>query len=192
MNSFVHVQIKFGSIVFLSKSCYHKGMDELDDKDRAILNLLQREGRISNADLARRVGLSQPATFARVRRLEQDGYISGYAALLNREKLGYDMLCYVHVSHQLHQRQELEKLREALLGMPEVLECVFVTGEFDFLLKVVLRNHKDLEHFILNKLTPLPGVARVNTSLVVAEIKSTTALPITSGLATDGQPEQPL
>jgi Lrp/AsnC family leucine-responsive transcriptional regulator len=76
--------------------------------------------------------------------------------------------------------------------MPEVLECVFVTGEFDFLLKVVLRNHKDLEHFILNKLTPLPGVARVNTSLVVAEIKSTTALPITSGLATDGQPEQPM
>jgi Lrp/AsnC family leucine-responsive transcriptional regulator len=167
-------------------------MDELDDKDRAILNLLQREGRISNADLARRVGLSQPATFARVRRLEQDGYICGYAAQLNREKLGYGMMCYVHVSQQLHQRRELEKLREALLDMPEVLECVFVTGEFDFLLKVVLRNHKDLEHFILNKLTPLPGVARVNTSLVVAEIKSTTALPITSGLATDGQPEQPM
>ncbi|HEU5013444.1 MAG TPA: Lrp/AsnC family transcriptional regulator, partial [Roseiflexaceae bacterium] len=115
-------------------------MDELDDKDRAILNLLQREGRISNADLARRVGLSQPATFARVRRLEQDGYICGYAAQLNREKLGYGMMCYVHVSQQLHQRRELEKLREALLDMPEVLECVFVTGEFDFLLKVVLRN----------------------------------------------------
>lgn len=167
-------------------------MDELDDKDLAILALLQREGRISNADLARRVGLSQPATFARVRRLEQDGYINGYAAQLNREKLGYGMMCYVHVGQQLHQRHALEKLRESLLDMPEVLECMFVTGEFDFLLKVVLRNHKELEHFILNKLTPLPGVARVNTSLVVAEIKSTTALPITNGLATDGQPEQPL
>lgn len=163
-------------------------MDDLDDIDCTILDILQHDGRISNADLARQVGLSAPATFARVRRLEQDGYISGYGARINRERLGYSMLCYIYVSQQLHQRSELEKLRQALLDMPEVLECVFVTGEFDFLLKVVLRNQKDLEHFILNKLTPLPGVARVNTSLVVAEIKSTTALPIGGGTAAAPRP----
>ena len=162
--------------------------DGLDEIDRTILDVLQRDGRISNADLARRVSLSQPATYARVRRLEQSGYISGYAAQLNREKLGYGMLCYIHLSGQLHQRQQLENLRAALLDMPEVLECAFVTGEFDFLIKVVLRNQKDLERFILHKLTPLPGVGRVNTSLVVAEIKSTTALPIPRDAAADAGP----
>jgi len=163
-------------------------VDGLDNIDRMILDVLQRDGRISNADLARRVNLSQPATYTRVRRLEQEGYISGYAALLNREKLGYGMLCYIHLSGQLHQRTQLEDLREALLNMPEVLECAFVTGEFDFLVKVVLRNQKDLERFILHKLTPLPGVGRVNTSLVVAEIKSTTALPIPRDAAADAGP----
>jgi DNA-binding Lrp family transcriptional regulator len=161
---------------------------ELDAIDRTILDLLQREGRISNADLARRVSLSQPATYARVRRLEQEGYIAGYGARLDREKLGYGMLCYIHLSGQLHQQSQLENLRRALLDMPEVLECAFVTGEFDFLIKVVLRNQKDLERFILHKLTPLPGVGRVNTSLVVAEIKSTTALPIPREAAADAGP----
>jgi Lrp/AsnC family transcriptional regulator, leucine-responsive regulatory protein len=161
-------------------------MNELDDIDRTILDVLQSEGRISNADLARRVNLSPPATHTRVRRLEQDGYISGYAAQLNREKLGYGMLCYIHLSGQLHQQRELATLRESLTKMPEVLECAFVTGEFDFLLKVVLRDQKDLERFILHKLTQLPGVARVNTSLVVAQIKSTTALPMPHGELIDG------
>ena len=162
--------------------------DKLDDTDLAILDLLQREGRISNADLARRINLSQPATHARVRWLEQEGYISEYNARLNREKLGYGMVCYIHLSGQLHQRSQLDDLRKALVGMPEVQECAFVTGEFDFLIKVVLRNQKELERFILQKLTPLPGVGRVNTSLVVAEIKSTTALPIPRAAAADAEP----
>lgn len=155
-------------------------MEALDDIDYAILNILQADGRTSNADLARQVGLSSPATYARVRRLEQEGFIHGYVAQLNRHKLGYGMLCYIHVSQQIHQWSELTNLRETLANMPEVLECVFVTGEFDFLLKVALRDQKHLEEFILQKLTRIHGVARVNTSLVVAEIKSTTALPIHS------------
>lgn len=153
-------------------------LTRLDEIDRAILELLQHKGRISNADLARRINLSPPATYTRVRRLEQEGYITGYAAHLNREKLGYGMLCYISVSLQMHQFNELAKFRERLIAMPEVLECSFVTGEFDYLLKVVLRDQKDLERFILQELTPLPGVARVNTSLVVAELKSTTAMSV--------------
>ncbi|MBW7885934.1 MAG: Lrp/AsnC family transcriptional regulator, partial [Caldilineaceae bacterium] len=153
-------------------------LTRLDEIDRAILELLQHEGRISNADLARRINLSPPATYTRVRRLEQEGYITGYAAHLNREKLGYGMLCYISVSLQMHQFNELAKFRERLIAMPEVLECSFVTGEFDYLLKVVLRDQKDLERFILQELTPLPGVARVNTSLVGAELKSTTAMSV--------------
>jgi DNA-binding Lrp family transcriptional regulator len=88
------------------------------------------------------------------------------------------MLCYIHVSHRLHQRDELDELRNAVGAMPEVLECVFVTGEFDLILKVALRDQRDLGQFILAKLTPLRGVARVNTSLVIDEIKMTTSVPI--------------
>jgi Lrp/AsnC family transcriptional regulator, leucine-responsive regulatory protein len=151
---------------------------ELDAIDYAILDILQRDGRISNADLARQISLSPPATHARVRWLENAGYIEGYGARLSRAKLGYGMACYIHVGHRLHQQRELEAVRAALQDMPQVLECAFVTGEFDFLLKVVLRNQHDLEHFILHQLTQLPGIGRVNTSLVVAEVKSTVLLPI--------------
>ncbi len=150
----------------------------LDDSDRAILQIIQGQGRISNADLARQIHLSPPATHARLRRLEEIGLIDDYVARLNRERLGYDMLCFVHVSLQLHQFEHVQQFRLAVMGMPEVLECCHVTGEFDYLLKVVIRNRQDLERFIVRQLTPLPGVARIHTSLVLSEVKSTTRLPL--------------
>jgi len=153
-------------------------MSDLDKLDRAILNILQTSGRISNADLARRINLSPPATYTRLKRLEQDGYIDEYVARLNRNKLGYDMLCYIHIGLQGHHSEELETVRRRLRDMPEVQECSFITGEFDYILKVVLRDQADLERFILRELSPLPGIARISTSLVVSEIKSSTSLPI--------------
>ena len=152
--------------------------DILDEIDKTILRELQQNGRISNAELANRIKLSPPATHARLKRLEQRGYIDRYTALLDREKIGYDMLCFVHISLQLHQPEQVERIRVAINQMPEVLECYHVTGEFDFLLKVVIRNRQDLEHFLLDRLTPVPGVARIYTSLVLNEGKSTTILPI--------------
>jgi len=150
----------------------------LDTIDKAILAILQCEGRLSNAELARRVNLSPPATHARLRRLEDEGYIRGYAALLDRERAGFDMLCFVQISLQLHQPQQVEAVRAAIREMPEVLECHHVTGEYDYLLKVVIHNRKDLERFVLERLTPVPGVARIHTSLVLTEVKATTALPV--------------
>ena len=150
----------------------------LDEIDRDILQILQVDGRISNVDLAKRVNLSPPATHARVRRLEEQGYIRQYAALLDPAKIGYDMLCFVRVSLQLHQSQPVERFSEAIQKMPEVLECHHITGEYDYLLKVAVRNRKDLERFAVERLTPISGVARINTSLVLSEVKSTTALPI--------------
>ena len=152
--------------------------EALDDLDKAILEQLQADGRMSNAELARRINLSPPATHARVRQLEKRGYISQYAALLDRERSGYDMLCFVHMSLQLHQQENIDRVRTAINQMPEVLECYHVTGEFDYLLKVVIRNRKDLERFLMDRLTPISGVARFNTSLVLTEVKSTTALPL--------------
>lgn len=150
----------------------------LDETDRQILLILQEDGRISNADLARRIGLSAPATYARVRRLEEQGLIRGYVALVDMEQAGYDLLCFVHVSLQMHQSQPVENFKQAIRSMPEVLECHHVTGDYDYLLKVALRNRKDLERFAIERLTPIPGVARIHTSLVLRVVKETTALPL--------------
>jgi Lrp/AsnC family leucine-responsive transcriptional regulator len=151
----------------------------LDDLDLAILRALQRDGRISNVELARRIDLSPPATLSRVRRLEEEGFIREYVALLNQEAVGYQMTCFISVSLQLHQHEELEEFHATIQAIPAVLECYHVTGEFDYLLKVVVRSRQDLQRLIVNQLTPLPGVARIYTSLVLSAVKATTELPLT-------------
>jgi Lrp/AsnC family leucine-responsive transcriptional regulator len=150
----------------------------LDDLDRAILHELQADGRLSNADLARRIGLSPPATHARVRRLERDGVVARYVALLDPEAAGYDLLCFVSVGLRAHHRDEIERFRETVAAMPEVLEVHHVTGEYDYLLRVVLHNRRDLERFAVERLAPIPGIGRIQTSLVLREVKRTTQLPL--------------
>ncbi|MFZ5878432.1 MAG: Lrp/AsnC family transcriptional regulator [Chloroflexota bacterium] len=150
----------------------------LDDIDKAALRALQEDGRLTNVDLARRINLSTPATHTRVRRLEKDGYIRRYAAIVDREQAGYDLLCFIHISLQMHQLEQVESFRRLVRDMPEVLECHHITGEYDYLLKVVLKNRKDLERFVVDKITPIPGVGRIHTSLALAEVKSTMALPL--------------
>ena len=152
---------------------------QLHPLDAAILRELQNDGRISNVELARRVHLSPPATHARVKRLEKEGYIRQYGATLDREKAGFDLLCFIQITLQVHQPQQVEKFRTLIRQMPEVLECHHITGEYDYLLKVALRNRKDLERFVVKQLTPMPGVARIHTSLVLSEIKATSVLPMT-------------
>ena len=153
----------------------------LDDVDRAILRELQEDGRLSNLDLARRVGLSPPATHARVRRLERDGVIGRYVAIVDREQAGFDLLCFVNVGLRAHRHDEIERFRDAVAAMPEVLEIHHVTGEYDYVLRVALRNRRDLERFLVERLSLLPGIARIQTSLVLREVKRTTALPIPAG-----------
>jgi len=153
-------------------------MIDLDELDVAILRELQADGRISNVDLAQRINLSPPATHTRLKRLQEQGTIRQYVALVDQEQLGYDMTCFVNISLQLHQVEELEGFRAIINEMPQVLACYHVTGEFDYLLKVVVRDRRDLQRFVVEELTPIPGVARIYTSLVLSEVKSTTALPI--------------
>ncbi|WP_088831514.1 Lrp/AsnC family transcriptional regulator [Paenibacillus tyrfis] len=148
----------------------------LDEVDIQILDLMQKEAQLSNAELARRVNLSPPATHARVKRLESEGFIERQVAILNQEKLGFDLLCFIFMSTNIHQAEQLEVLEKALSSMPEVLECHCLTGEYDYLLKVANKDRKELEGFIrkLNKL----GIARIQTSLALREIKYSTVLPI--------------
>lgn len=150
----------------------------LDEVDHAILEAVQANGRISNADLARAINLSPAATHTRLRRLERDGFIKDYTARLDREKIGYDLLCFIQVSLMVHQFDQIQQFRETVLALPEVLACYHITGEFDYLLKVVLHNRADLEQFVVNQLTPIPGVARLHTSLVLSEVKTAEILPI--------------
>lgn len=150
----------------------------IDALDKSILRELQNDARISNVELARRVNLSPPATLARVRRLEENGLIQGYAMLVNRQKAGFDMLCIVRVRLQLHDTEQVEGFHRAVQQMPEVLECHFVTGDHDYLLKVVAHNSEDLEDFLVNRLTPIPGVAQIHTSLVLREVKNSTNIPL--------------
>jgi DNA-binding Lrp family transcriptional regulator len=153
---------------------------EIDDTDRAILTELQNDSSISNVELARRISLSPPAVHARIKRLEELGYVRQYAAILDREKLGYDLLCLINVTLEAHHMQNINQFRDAVTEMSEVLECYFITGEFDYLLKVAVRSRTELERFLMEKLTPVQGIARIATSIVLTEIKFTTSLDLTN------------
>jgi len=148
----------------------------LDASDKAILKVLQDSGRISNVELAEQVHLSPPATHARVKRLEAEGVISNYAAKLDRYKTGHDCMCFISVSLELHQTEKQKQFFDAVQDLPQVLECHHLTGESDYLLKVVIRNNREMEDFITNTLLPMPGMSRVHTSVVLREIKSNSAL----------------
>jgi Lrp/AsnC family transcriptional regulator, leucine-responsive regulatory protein len=159
---------------------------ELDAIDYLLLTALQRDARLTNTELARRVKLSPAGLQRRLKKLEDSGLIDRYVALLNREAVGLDMLCFVQVTLQRHQPELIQQFRALLQDVPEVLECHHITGEYDYLLKVVVRNRHHLEHFLVEILTPAPGMDKIRTSLVLSEIKMSTAVP----LPTNGLPAQ--
>jgi DNA-binding Lrp family transcriptional regulator len=162
---------------------------KMDEKDKAVLSHLQRDARITNTELARRVELSPPGLQRRIKRLEESGIISNYVTLVSREAVGLDMLCFVQATLQRHEPEAIRRFREAVQLMPEVMECYHITGEYDYLLKVVVRNRSHLEQFLVEKLTPIQGMDKIRTSLVLREIKETTTVP-TSLFDVNGGPEQ--
>jgi Lrp/AsnC family transcriptional regulator, leucine-responsive regulatory protein len=148
----------------------------LDNVDIKILDFLQKDAQLSNLELSKRVNLSAPAVHARIKRLETEGYIKKQVAILNHEKLGFDLLCFVFMSTNMHQAEKLTLLEDTLKSMKEVLECHCLTGEYDYLLKVACKDRKELEMFI-RKLNEL-GITKIQTSLALREIKDSTVLPI--------------
>lgn len=155
-----------------------KQYSELDDVDVQILEQLQTDSSISNVKLSELVNLSPPSVHSRIKRLQQLGYIRGYTALLDCEKLGFDMTFFVQVSVRNHSSRDAEQFRQQIIQMPKVLECHHITGEFDYFLKVVVRNKQELQKFLLDRLTTVEGIERVQTSLSVMEIKATHKLPL--------------
>jgi Lrp/AsnC family leucine-responsive transcriptional regulator len=151
---------------------------EIDDVDRRLLVLLQEDGRTPVARLAEAVGLSAPPVHERLRRLEQSGVIRAYTALLDAPQLGYRLTVYVGVTLALHREGAVKKFRDAVLAVPEILECHHTTGAGDFLLRVVCRDTAHYEDLVLHTLTRLPGVERLNSSVVLSTFKAGTALPL--------------
>lgn len=151
---------------------------EYDDIDLKILAEIQEDSRLSNAELARRLNLSPPATHARMRKLEDAGVIQKYVTLLDRDKLGFDLLCFIHIRMHVHELNSLESFQRHVLSLDQVLECHHLTGQYDYVLKVALRNRQDLQDFVRTSLVPLRGVAQITTSVLLEEVKSTPVLPL--------------
>lgn len=155
-------------------------LQQLDDIDRQLLYLLQDNSRISSAELARQVNLSAPGLQKRLKKLEENGVIGRYVTLVNREALGLDLLCFAQVTLAHHQPECVGQFCDRVKGLPEVLECHHLSGEFDYLLKVVVADHQHLEKLLSDKITRIPGVDRIRTSIVLNEIKASTSLPLDS------------
>ena len=150
----------------------------LDEVDAQLLSLLQSDGRITNAELAKRVNLSPPSVLQRVRALEKAGLIKTYTAILDADRLGLKITALTSINLSLHQDQPIERFRKAILDLPEVLECYHVSGDFDFLLKVIVRDMRSYESFIREKLSKIKGVNQVKTNVVLGTNKHTTQIAL--------------
>lgn len=150
----------------------------MDRYDRLILEALQQDGRISNKDLAGRVNLSESACLRRVRGLEEEGMIERYVAMVNQARAGMPGDVLVHIGLHREEQSELAAFEEAVRNIPEVMECYLMTGEFDYLLRVVVADMADFERIHKEELTRLPGVARVNSSVAIRKVLKRTALPL--------------
>lgn len=155
-------------------------MTDLDPMDIKILAVLQDNARISNQDLADKVGLSPSPCWRRVRRLEEEGVISRYAALLSPEAVGLQIMAYAHVMLNNHHADTVQMFDAAVAKSPYVLECCSTSGEFDYLLRVIAPTMRAYEEFLSNTLMQISAVRSVSTSFVLKQKKMTTVLPLPS------------
>ena len=152
---------------------------ELDRYDRHILEVLQTEGRLSNQELADRIGLSPSPCLRRVRALEEAGLITGYRALVDAKKLGLSLMALLHISMDKHTPERFANFEKKVAAQPEVLECLLITGqEADYQLKVIIRDMDAYQELLLNRITRIEGVTGVHTSFVLRPVFMRTSLPV--------------
>ncbi|MGB1110285.1 MAG: Lrp/AsnC family transcriptional regulator [Gammaproteobacteria bacterium] len=153
-------------------------MNNLDRVDYRILSHLQQDGRLSNAKLAERLSLSETPSWRRLKRLEEEGYISGYQANLDRRKLGFGVMAFVQISCTDHDEASTEAFERIIQSSDNVMACHNTTGEADFLLQVVARDLDDYSRFVESTLRKLPGVAAIRSNISLREVKSSSRLPL--------------
>ncbi|HSG58953.1 MAG TPA: Lrp/AsnC family transcriptional regulator [Woeseiaceae bacterium] len=151
---------------------------DLDQTDRRILEWLQQEPGINASELGEKIGLSQSAAWRRIQRLRDEGVIREQPVKIDREKIGLNTMVFAHVKLTSHGRSNLAEFSDAVQEFPEVLDCYVLLGNVDFLLRIVTEDIKAYEQFFFEKLSQLPGIQEVNSSIVLSDIKHTTVLPI--------------
>ena len=150
----------------------------LDKTDRAILHELQLDGKLSNVNLSERVNLSESACLRRVKILEDAGVIERYAMIVNQDAIGVSGNVFVEISLSRQQQEDLDAFEKSIKEVPEMMECYLMTGEFDYLLRVVVADASDYERIHHNSLTNLPGGARVRSSFTLRTITKRTEIPV--------------
>ena len=153
-------------------------MGNLDSVDRRILALLQEDGRMTNADIAARVGLSPSAALARLRRLSDEGVVKGFTAILDEEKVGQPTTAYVFVTLTHHQRKLAESFLAKVQATPAIMECYHITGKADYLLRVVCRDIPDYRELLMEQIVSMPEVESVETMFVLRSEKRDPRLPL--------------
>jgi Lrp/AsnC family transcriptional regulator len=151
---------------------------EIDPTDRKILKLLQTQHGINASTIGERIGLSQSACWRRIQNLRDDGVIKDQPVILDRERVGLNAMVFAHVKLSSQGRSNLAKFADAVRSYPEVLDCYVLMGSVDFLLRIVAQDIKAYERFFFDKLSQLPGVQEITSSIALSEIKHTTVLPI--------------
>jgi Lrp/AsnC family transcriptional regulator len=150
----------------------------LDSIDWRILDVLQKKGDASAAEVGEAVGLSQSPCWRRIQRLENDGLIRRRVALLARRELGLNLLIFAHVKLEAHGGNSMDAFRQAVADIPEIQECYVLMGQVDFLLRIVARDIEDYESLFFERLSRLPGVREINSMMAVSTVKETTELPL--------------
>ncbi|MBC3907005.1 MULTISPECIES: Lrp/AsnC family transcriptional regulator [Undibacterium] len=150
----------------------------MDVYDRSILRHLQQDGRMSNLSLAERIHLSAPQTLRRVRTLEEKGVIRAYVAQVAPEALGLGVMAFVNLSLDREQFRNVREVERQLKAFPEIIECHTISGDFDYILKVVASDLKSLSQFLTDTLMQVPGVASLRSMICMEEIKPVSGLPI--------------
>ena len=153
-------------------------MPHIDDTDRRILRVMQEDGSLTVSEIAERVGLSQSPCSRRISRLREEGIIRGKAIQLDRKKLGFDVIVLVRIKLTEHGRQALNVFQEAAMLIPEVQVIQLMLGEFDFNVRVVVRDMDHFQTLLREKLVMLPGVQEIQSTVILEEMKYTTSLPL--------------
>lgn len=166
--------------VFHTKALFRMKNTEidLDSVDMAILREVQADGRLSNAKLSEKLSLSETACWRRLKRLEAEGHIEGYQAVLSKKRLGYGVIGFAQVTIEDHSSDEPLMFEQEVANIPEILSCHNVTGDYDYVLQIVARDLDAYGVFIRDRLRKLPGVASIHSNLSLREVKSSLSLPV--------------
>jgi Lrp/AsnC family leucine-responsive transcriptional regulator len=150
----------------------------IDDSDRKILTLLQENAKLTTKEIADKLGLSVTPVYERIKRLEKHKYIKGYVALVDRKKVDKSLMAFLFISLKEHSQKALLSFENEILKFPKVIECYHIAGQYDFLLKILVKDMQDYHEFTFHRLATLDNIAHVQTDFVMNDLKYSTQIPI--------------